>query len=147
MEATEAEAGAGRRPVQDETGPPVRTPGLRQEVGARGEDLAVAELQRQGMQVVARNWRCRLGEIDVVAVDVVQGRRTLVFCEVKCRTGRGFGAPLESITHTKLRKLRQLAAHWLATEPLRADDIRLDAIGVVLLPGCRPELTHVRGIG
>jgi putative endonuclease len=147
MEAARAEAEDGRRRVGNEGGSPAGPSGLRREVGARGEDLAVAELQRQGMQVVARNWRCRLGEIDVVAVDVVQGRRTLVFCEVKCRTGLGFGAPLESITHTKLRKLRQLAAHWLATEPLHADDIRLDAIGVVLLPGCRPELTHVRGIG
>jgi putative endonuclease len=147
MEATGAEARAGRLQVRESTGRTVRTPGLRQEVGARGEDLAVAELERQGMQTVARNWRCRLGEIDVIAVDVVHGRRTLVFCEVKCRTGLGFGAPLESITHAKLRRLRQLAAHWLATEPFQADDIRLDAIGVVLLPGARPELTHVRGIG
>ena len=119
----------------------------RQQVGARGEDLAVAELQRQGMEVVARNWRCPVGEIDVVAVERVQGRQTLVFCEVKCRTGLGFGNPLEAITYTKLRKLRQLSAQWLATEELRADDVRIDAIGVVLLPGQQPQLTHVRGIG
>jgi putative endonuclease len=119
----------------------------RQEVGARGEDLAVAELQRQGMDVLARNWRCAIGEIDVVAVETANGRQTLVFCEVKCRTGLGFGAPLESITYAKLRKLRQLAAQWLATEQAHADGIRIDAIGVVLRPGAPPELTHVRGIG
>jgi putative endonuclease len=119
----------------------------RQEIGARGEDLAVAELQRQGMDVLARNWRCAVGEIDVVAVETANGRQTLVFCEVKCRTGLGFGAPLESITYAKLRKLRQLAAQWLATEQAHADGIRIDAIGVVLRPGAPPELTHVRGIG
>jgi putative endonuclease len=119
----------------------------RQEIGARGEDLAVAELQRQGMDVLARNWRCAIGEIDVVAVETANGRQTLVFCEVKCRTGLGFGAPLESITYAKLRKLRQLAAQWLATEQAHADGIRIDAIGVVLRPGAPPELTHVRGIG
>jgi putative endonuclease len=109
--------------------------------------LAVSELEQQGMLVVARNWRCKLGEIDIVAVEVVAGRRILVFCEVKCRTGLGFGGPLESITYAKLRRLRQLTAQWLATEPVHADEIRLDAIGVLMLPGVRPELTHLRGIG
>jgi putative endonuclease len=126
----------------------VATPRMgRQQVGSRGEDLAVAELQRQGMEIVGRNWRCGLGEIDVIALETVQGRRTLVFCEVKCRTGLGFGAPLESITHAKLRKLRQLTAQWLAMEQVHADGVRLDAIGVLLLPGVQPGLTHVRGIG
>jgi putative endonuclease len=119
----------------------------RQQIGTRGEDLAVAELQRQGMQIVARNWRCRLGEIDVVALETSPAGRTLVFCEVKCRTGIGFGAPLESITHAKLRRLRQLTAQWLATEQVRADAIRIDAIGVVLRSGSAPQLTHVQGIG
>jgi putative endonuclease len=118
-----------------------------QAVGVRGEDLAVAELRRQGMQVIARNWRCSFGEIDIVAVDTGGGRRTLVFCEVKCRTGLGFGGPLEAITYAKLRKLRQLTAQWLVSEQVHADDVRIDAIGVVLLPGTAPQLTHVRGIG
>ena len=120
---------------------------VRQRIGARGEDLAVAELERQGMQILARNWRCKLGEIDVVAVEHSNGRHVVVFCEVKCRTGLGFGGPLESITYAKLRKLRQLTAEWLAGEHTQADDIRLDAIGVLMLPGTPPELTHVRGIG
>lgn len=119
----------------------------RQEVGALGEDLAVAELEQQGMEILARNWRCKMGEIDIVALQVAGERRTLVFCEVKCRTGLAFGLPLESITHAKLRKLRHLAAHWLVTQQVHAEDIRLDAIGVVMLPGELPALTHVRGIG
>jgi putative endonuclease len=116
-------------------------------VGARGEDVAAAELERQGMTILARNWRCQVGEIDIVAAEHADGRRTLVFCEVKCRTGLGFGAPLEAITHAKVRKLRQLAAEWLAATGSAVERIRLDAIGVVLLPGQPPQLTHLRGIG
>jgi uncharacterized protein UPF0102 len=70
----------------------------RQQLGVRGEELACAELERQGMRVLARNWRCRLGEIDIVAVETGEKGVTLVFCEVKCRSGLGFGHPLEAIT-------------------------------------------------
>lgn len=116
-------------------------------VGVRGEDLAAAELRRQGMSILARNWRCRSGEIDIVAAELADGRRTIVFCEVKCRTGLGFGVPLEAITHAKVRKLRQLAGEWLATAGEQPDRIRLDAVGVVLLAGREPQITHLRGIG
>ena len=119
----------------------------RQQVGRRGEDLACAELVRQGMEVVDRNWRCSLGEIDIVATEVGDGGVTLVFCEVKCRTGIGFGHPLEAITFAKMRTLRQLAAHWLRQHRTTAKDIRLDAIGVVMLPGQEPSLTHVKAVG
>lgn len=113
----------------------------------RGEDLAVVELQRQGMEIVARNWRCRMGEIDIVAAEQAGGRYTLVFVEVKCRTGLGFGHPLEAITWAKIRKLRQLAAEWMAVHEVGASSIRIDAIGVVLVSGKAPELTHVKAVG
>lgn len=123
------------------------TKNARQTLGARGEDLAVAELERQGMEVLARNWRCRLGELDVVAVERAEGGTTVVFCEVKCRSGLGFGDPLEAITWAKLRTLRSLAAEWMATHEVVAQHIRLDAIGVLLLRGEPPRLTHVRAVG
>ena len=104
-------------------------------IGVHGEDLACAELERQGLQVLERNWRCRLGEIDIVAAEVGDAGLTLVFCEVKCRSGLGFGHPLEAITYAKMRTLRQLAALWLRQHHLKASSIRLDAIGVVLVPG------------
>jgi len=119
----------------------------RQSVGARGEDLAVAELERQGMEVLARNWRCRTGEIDIVAAETVDGRVTVVFCEVKCRTGLGFGDPLEAITWAKLRRLRSLAAEWMSAHQVSASAIRLDAVGVLLQRGQAPRLTHVRAVG
>lgn len=120
----------------------------KQAVGRRGEDLAVAELQRQGMEVLARNWRCgRLGEVDVVALDRTAGVPTVVVCEVKCRSGLGFGHPLEAITWAKLRTLRQLAAEWVRDHPTGPGRVRIDAIGIVLLAGQDPQLTHVRGAG
>ncbi|MDN5761141.1 MAG: YraN family protein [Microlunatus sp.] len=119
----------------------------RQEIGAHGEDLAVAELRCQGMEVLQRNWRCRFGEIDVVALDSSDGRRTAVFCEVKCRTGLGFGDPLESITYAKIKRLRRLAAEWLSQHELVVHGVRLDAIGVTLFRDREPLLIHVTGIG
>src|SRR5687767_3382375 len=99
------------------------TGATRRQVGERGEDLATAELQRQGLEILARNWQCRTGEIDIVAEERLDGRRTVVFCEVKCRTGLGFGDPLEAITYAKLRKLRQLAAEWLASCAEQVDSV------------------------
>jgi putative endonuclease len=119
----------------------------RQALGARGEDLAVAELRRQGLEVVGRNWRCRLGEIDVIATETVAGRTTVVFCEVKCRSGLGFGDPLEAITWAKLRRLRSLAAEWLRVHDVGRVAVRLDAVGVLLARGQPPKVTHVRGVG
>lgn len=116
-------------------------------VGHRGEDLAVAELERRGMRVLERNWRCRLGEIDIIAVEEEGQSRTIVFCEVKCRSGLGYGDPLEAITYAKLRRLRQLSAEWLAEHGPPAAGIRLDAVGVLLRSGAEPVVNHVRGIG
>ena len=119
----------------------------RQALGVRGEELATAELRRQGMEILARNWRCKLGEIDIVAAESSGGRLTVVFCEVKCRSGLGFGDPLEAITWAKLRTLRTLAAEWMAAHAVPAQGIRLDAIGVLLIRGQEPRLTHVKAVG
>ena len=119
----------------------------KKQIGVRGEDLACAELERQGLQVLERNWRCRLGEIDIVAAEAGANGLTMVFCEVKCRSGLGFGHPLEAITFTKRRTLRQLAAVWMRQHRVKASAIRLDAVGVVLAPGEEPSVTHVRAVG
>jgi putative endonuclease len=116
----------------------------KKQIGVRGEDLACAELERQGMQVLERNWRCRLGEIDIVAAEAGATGLTLVFCEVKCRSGLGFGHPLEAITYAKMRTLRQLAALWMREHRMQASSIRLDATGVVLMPGQEPSLMSER---
>ena len=76
----------------------------KQHLGVRGEDLACTELERQGMQVLERNWRCRLGEIDIVAAETGERGVTLVFCEVKCRSGLGSAIPLKQ---SPLRRCRR----------------------------------------
>jgi putative endonuclease len=115
-------------------------------LGRRGEDLAAEYLVGLGYRIVDRNWRCRSGEIDLIAGEQRDGRSTLVFCEVKTRAGLGFGDPLESITYQKGRRLRRLAGQWLVEAGVHADDVRIDAIGVVVRPGEEPSIRHVRGI-
>lgn len=110
----------------------------RMKLGAFGEDLAVAELESQGLEVIERNWRCRAGEIDIVAKD----DGVIAICEVKTRRGLGYGTPLEAITADKHARLRRLAVLW-AKERRCWLPLRIDIIGV-LLPG--PIITHARGV-
>jgi putative endonuclease len=77
--------------------------------GRDGEAAAVRTYERRGYRVVARNWRCPIGELDLV----VQRGGVLVFCEVKARSGAAFGGGYEAVTWTKRRKLRQLAEAFL----------------------------------
>jgi putative endonuclease len=116
----------------------------RNEIGAHGEQLAVEHLQGLGLRIVARNWRCRYGELDVIAAE---GADTLVFVEVKTRTGDGFGGVAEAVTPQKVRRIRRLAGLWLAGQDSGWSQIRIDVIGI-RLGRCRtPEVTHVRGVG
>ncbi|MBA8795688.1 putative endonuclease [Friedmanniella endophytica] len=135
-------------------GPHRKPPADRPTLGARGEQLAVDHLEAEGLAIVDRNWRCRWGEIDIVAAEPVpDGRRRLVFCEVKTRSGRGYGSPLEAVTYAKLQRLRRLAGHWLEARGGRAGggewaEIRLDVVGVLLDGGTgTPEIDHVKAVG
>lgn len=101
--------------------------GHRQRLGAAGEDLAVAWYLRAGYEVVARNWRCRDGELDLV----VRDRGTVVFCEVKTRTSDRFGVPAEAVTVAKQRRIRVLAAQFLREHPQRSRRIRFDVAAVL----------------
>src|SRR2546423_5390193 len=98
----------------------------RRELGAGGEEAVATWYREQGYEIVARNWRCRDGELDVVA------RRgpVLVFCEVKTRSSTAFGAPVEAVTAVKQRRLRRLAAQWMA-EHGGARDVRFDVASVL----------------
>jgi putative endonuclease len=108
--------------------------------GRLGEELAAAHLIAQGLIVLDRNWRCAVGEVDIVARD----GDALVICEVKTRSSRRFGSPLEAVTVAKAARLRRLAACWVRAHDLRPRQIRIDLVGIVLGTG-DPEIEHVRG--
>ena len=100
----------------------------RTQTGAYGEQIAAHYLVRQGYQILAQNWRCPEGELDVVAK---QGN-TLVFVEVRTRRGSRMGTPEESVTWAKQQKLIQLADAFLADYDNPDCDWRIDVIAVVL---------------
>lgn len=110
-------------------------------LGRWGEDIAVRHLEAAGYEVLARNWRCREGELDIVA----RGGGALVFVEVKTRSGTGFGEPAEAVTRLKARRLRLLAARWLTScRPPGQHDLRFDVISVLRRQGAVPEVLHLQ---
>jgi putative endonuclease len=120
----------------------------RVQLGAMGEALAVDHLTKMGLRILQRNWRCRYGELDVIASD--EATRTVVFVEVKTRTGDGYGGLAHAVTERKVRRLRRLAGLWLAGQDARWAAVRIDVIGVRVGPknsGRTPEITHLQGIG
>ena len=117
----------------------------RAEIGALGEQLAADHLAELGLRILARNWRCRYGELDVIAADTTTN--TVVFVEVKTRSGDGFGGLAQAVTEQKARRLRRLAAMWLATQEQRWTAVRIDVIGVRIGRRRTPEISHLQGIG
>lgn len=113
-----------------------------QRLGAIGEQLACEHLVSRGLILLARNWRCRYGEIDLVMRD----GHVFVAVEVKTRSGTGYGSPLEAITQRKASRLRRLLLEW-SHETQHRGDLRVDAVGIVLLPGSpRPDIVHIESI-
>jgi putative endonuclease len=115
----------------------------RHTLGHLGESHARTHLERLGYTVLEQNYRTREGELDLIA----HGGRTLVFCEVKTRRA-GPGSPWDALGPRKRRQVRMVAARWLAERLERpaADDLRFDAIGVVIdATGRLVRLDHLEG--
>jgi putative endonuclease len=110
------------------------------ELGSHGERIALAYLVDAGLRVLDRNWRCREGELDIVARE----GDALVFCEVKTRRGTGYGHPVEAVTVAKQRRLRTLAQRWLAAHDQHAPELRFDVVGVLVRPSRPAVVTHLR---
>jgi putative endonuclease len=108
------------------------------ELGRRGEDLAADYLERQGLVVLSRNWRCRHGELDLVATDSVR----LVVCEVKTRSGTRFGVPAEAVDRRKAARIRRAANAWLAAHRVRWCEVRFDVVAVLAEPGAQVTVRH-----
>ena len=94
--------------------------------GRWGEDLAAGWYADHGYAVVARNWRCPIGEVDLI----VRRRRLLVVVEVKARRTEAFGPAAAAVGPVKQQRLRRLAAEWLATSGTRGVEVRFDVVAV-----------------
>ncbi|WP_069814945.1 YraN family protein [Streptomyces sp. TP-A0874] len=120
----------------------------RSALGRYGEDLAARLLLGAGMTLLERNWRCREGEIDLVAAD----GEAVVVCEVKTRRGGGYEHPMAAVRPAKSDRLRRLADRWLAERWLErhseppAGGVRIDLVAVVLPARGAPVVEHVRGV-
>ena len=98
-----------------------------QSFGAWGEELVATWYREHGYDIVARNWRCRQGEIDIIA----SSGSVLVICEVKTRANADFGSPASAVDVNKQQRLRRLAAHWLSENPNTRVSVRFDVAAVI----------------
>lgn len=111
-------------------------------LGRFGEDVAARHLEARGMTVLARNWRCDLGELDIIATD----GPCLVICEVKTRRDDRYGAPVEAVSPRKVRRLRRLVLRWLDEQGVYAPSLRFDVVGVLQPRVGGPQVTHLVGV-
>lgn len=112
----------------------------RRQLGVRGEDAACAYLERVGLVVAERNWRCRTGEVDIIAWDGA----TLVLCEVKTRRSTAAGTPEEAVSPTKQRRIARLARAYLAGVRREPEQVRFDVVSIRVLSDDRALLRHHR---
>jgi len=113
-----------------------------QALGRFGERVAARHLQNLGMAILAMNWTCRYGEVDIVARD----GDTLVICEVKTRTGASHGSGLEAVTGRKATRLRRLAAFWLEVHQVQPGAVRIEIVSVLVPPRGAPQVERVVGV-
>ncbi|MFG2529856.1 YraN family protein [Streptomyces sp. NPDC048516] len=115
----------------------------RRALGRYGEDLAARRLIEAGMRILDRNWRCRDGEIDIVAAD----GDALVVCEVKTRRAGWYEHPMAAVRPEKTARLRLLAERWLERHGgPPPGGVRIDVIGVLLPARGAPVVQHARGV-
>jgi putative endonuclease len=108
-------------------------------LGLSGEALAEDHLRGLGYQIVEKDVRTPLGQLDLVAID----GKTLVFVEVKTRAGHGYGLPQESVDSRKIRKLRQLGLYYLKIRPHRGA-VRFDVVGLTVREGRLIRVDHIK---
>lgn len=108
--------------------------------GARGENIAAAFLKGQKYAIVERNYRCKAGELDIVARE----GNTLVFVEVKTRSNSSYGPPQLAVTRFKQRQISKAALTWLAQKKLQDVNARFDVIAIILRVHEVPAIEHIK---
>ncbi len=117
---------------------------MRQKVGQKGEQAARDYLEKQGYSIIETNYRCRLGEIDIIARD----EDMVVIVEVRAKTGLNFGRPEESINQEKARKLHRLALQYIQSNYHREISSRIDLVAVMIekSSGLVKDIKHIKNI-
>jgi len=116
-------------------------------LGPLGEKLAARCLRRKGCKILARNFRCPPGEADIIALDAStrerSGAETIVFVEVKTRTGEAYVAPESAVDAGKRRQLARVARYYLSRHDAADYAVRFDVVAVVFDEGGKPRVRHV----
>jgi len=116
-------------------------------LGPRGERLAMRHLRQGGLKILARNYRCPAGEIDLIALDrssrAESGAETLVFVEVKTRASDRYTDPSAAVDADKRRRVERAASHYLAERGGGGFNVRFDIVSIVAAPGERPRIEHI----
>jgi putative endonuclease len=129
----------GQAPAQEPVGRSLRA---KDALGRYGEEIAARHLVSDGFVVLERNWRCDLGELDIVARD----GRVLVVCEVKTRRSTSHGSPFEAVTQRKLHRIERLGLRWMRERGVRPSTMRVDVVSVLRPPSGPTVIEHVRGL-
>lgn len=116
----------------------------RRSLGQIGEKLAVKHIRRRGGKILARNYRCPVGEVDIIALDP-SGRsgETIVFVEVKTRTGEQYVCPESAVDRRKRRQLVRVAKYYLSHHRAEGYSVRFDVVAVVAGPGGKRQVRHI----
>jgi len=109
--------------------------------GRWGEEAASKYLKAKGYRIIDRNFSCKLGELDIIALDGAE----LVFIEVKTRRNQSYGLPCEAVNAAKIRHLKRMAAYYTSVFPAAQQDVRLDVIEILMRDG-RPYIRHIENI-
>ena len=116
-------------------------------LGNRGEDAACRCLKKAGMKILARNYRCPGGEIDIIALDPATRRtgraETIVFVEVKTRAAQTPAGPASAIDAHKRKQVAKAARYYLRHHPAKGYLTRYDAVAVIIPPGREPDVRHI----
>lgn len=117
----------------------------RKQIGDRGENLAATYLEQHGYRILDRNYRYERAEVDLVGFEPAETPEqggTIVFVEVKTRSGLGYGAPEEAVTDAKQQHIVRAAEAYLYERQLEGAPVRFDVISIVLQQGGAPEIEH-----
>lgn len=108
-------------------------------LGKKGEDIATSHLERNGFQIIVRNYRQKTGEIDIIAKD----GKWLVFIEVKTRTSLRFGQPFEAVTQKKQNQIGRVALDYMTRNKISDQPVRFDVISIVLGRNGKTDIEHL----